>query len=40
MLFRKMIIILANHMKPVNTLHGKNTELYCVKAGGRYGFKG
>jgi hypothetical protein len=37
MLFRKIIAVYSeNLMKPLNTLNGKNAELFIVKAGGTY----
>jgi hypothetical protein len=37
MLFGELIAVYSeNHVKPVGTLFGKNTELFIVKAGGPY----
>jgi hypothetical protein len=40
MLFREIIAVYSeNHMKPINTLCGKNAELLTVKAGGAYSYR-
>jgi hypothetical protein len=39
MLFKEIIPVYSeNHMKPINTLCGQNTELLIVKAGGTYSY--
>jgi hypothetical protein len=39
MLFKEIIAVYSeNHMKPINTLCGKNAELLIVKEGGTYSY--
>jgi hypothetical protein len=38
-LFKEIIAVYSeNHMKPIDTLCGQNTELLIVKVGGTYGY--